>query len=141
LAHKSLAAAGLLPVFIQPIHNEIERDCHAYAVLPKRKYAIASYPWDVDPASEDSKDVKAADGIREFLESLDVDGLTIGLLDAILKGYAVAEIEWNPETWLPVKFHMRDQRRFLFDEESKPRLITPENRTTGEELPERKFNS
>jgi len=121
------------------IYDEIERDCHAYAVLQKRKYAIASYPWDVDPASDDSADVKAADGIREFLESLDVDGLTIGLLDAILKGYAVAEIEWNPETWLPVKFHMRDQRRFLFDEESKPRLITPENRTTGEELPERKF--
>ena len=121
------------------IYDEIERDCHAYSVLQKRKYSVVSFPWEIDPATEDSRDVNAADGIREFCGSLDIDGLTVGLLDALLKGYAVSEVEWCPETWLPVKFHMRDQRRFLFDAESKPRLITPENRTAGEELPERKF--
>ena len=121
------------------IYDEIERDCHAYAVIQKRKYAVVSFPWDVDPASDDSPDVKAAEGIKEILEGVDIDGLTLSLLDAFMKGFAVSEVEWSPETWFPVKFHARDQRRFVFDAESKPRLITVENRTTGEELPERKF--
>ena len=121
------------------IYDDIERDCHAYAVLQKRKLAVVSFPWEIDAATDDASDVKAADGIREMLDAADIDGLTMGLLDAILKGYAVSEVEWDPETWTPVKFHMRDQRRFVFDEECRPRLLTPDNRQEGEELPERKF--
>jgi len=121
------------------IYDEIERDCHAYAVLQKRKMAVVSFPWEIDPASEDAADVAAADGIREMLEAVSIDGLTLDLLDAVLKGYAVSEVEWDPETWTPLKFHPRDQRRFVFDAEGKPRLLTPENKQDGIPLPERNF--
>ena len=121
------------------IYDEIERDCHAYAVLQKRKLAVVSFPWDVDPATGSALDCDAAEGIKEMLDGLDMDGLALSLLDALLKGYAVSEVEWSPETWRPVKIHPRDQRRFVFDANCKPRLITPGNMAAGEELPERKF--
>jgi phage gp29-like protein len=121
------------------IYDDIERDCHAYAVLQKRKLAVVSFPWEVDPATDAPADAKAADGIREMLDATDLDGLSLGLLDAVLKGFAVSEVEWDPDTWAPLRFHQRDQRRFLFDSDCNPRLITPENRQEGIQLPERKF--
>jgi phage gp29-like protein len=51
----------------------------------------------------------------------------------------VSEVEWDPDTWAPLRFHQRDQRRFLFDSDCNPRLITPENRQEGIQLPEKKF--
>ena len=121
------------------IYDEIERDCHAYSVLQKRKYAVVSFPWEVKPASERLKDKKAAETVKAMLEALDFDGLCVGLLDALLKGYAVGEVIWDPATWAPTQVIMRDQRRFLFDVDSKPRLATLQNMLPGEELPERKF--
>jgi phage gp29-like protein len=121
------------------IYDDIERDGNAYAVLQKRKLAVVSFPWEVDAATDAPADEKAAEGIREMLDGVDVDGLSLGLLDAVLKGFAVAEVEWDPETWAPLRFHPRDQRRFLFDADGAPRLITPENRQEGIQLPERKF--
>ncbi len=121
------------------IYDEIERDCHAYSVLQKRKYAVVSFPWEVKPASERLKDKKAAETAKAMLEALDFDGLCVGLLDALLKGYAVGEVIWDPATWAPTQVIMRDQRRFLFDVDSKPRLATLQNMLPGEELPERKF--
>lgn len=121
------------------IYDEIERDCHAYSVLQKRKYAVVSFPWEVKPASERLKDKKAAETAKAMLEALDFDGLCVGLLDALLKGYSVGEVIWDPATWAPTQVIMRDQRRFLFDVDGKPRLATLQNMLPGEELPERKF--
>jgi phage gp29-like protein len=121
------------------LYDDIERDGNAYAVLQKRKLAVVSFPWEVDSATDDASDVKAADGIREMLDGVDVDGLSLALLDAVLKGFAAAEVEWDPDTWAPLRFHPRDQRRPLFDAACNPRLTTPENRQEGIQLPERKF--
>lgn len=121
------------------IYDEIERDCHAFSVLQKRKHAVVSFPWEVKPASNRLQDRKAAETIHDMLEALDFDGLCVGLLDALLKGFAVGEVIWNPATWMPRQVLMRDQRRFHFDVDGKPRLATRENMLPGEELPERKF--
>jgi len=121
------------------VYDQIEQDCHAYSTLQKRKLAVVSCEWEIVAATDDAADKKAADGIRDICKALDMDGLTFGLLDAILKGYAVAEVIWNPETWLPDDLPIRNQRRFLFDADCKPRLLTPENKQTGEALPDRKF--
>jgi phage gp29-like protein len=121
------------------VYEKLKKDGHASSVLQKRKMAVVAYEWEVDPATDDAADVKAADGIREILKTLKIAKLTMGLLEATLMGFAVAEIEWCPETWLPIKFHKRDQRRFLFDVEGHLRLITPEDRQKGIILPDRKF--
>jgi len=123
------------------IYDEVERDPHAYAVLMKRKLALISREWTVEPASEDRRDEAAAELVRDELSRIDFDGLTQHLLDATLKGYAVVEIIWAiREGRIGVgAVKPRDQSRFRFDAEHHPRLITWENMVAGERLPARKF--
>ena len=121
------------------LYDEVERDCHAFSVLQKRKMAVVSFPWDLAAGGTKLRDRQAVKIIKPILEELGLAALCVGLLDAVLKGYSVGEVLWDPATWLPTSVIMRDQRRFLFDVDSKPRLITRENMFPGEELPDRKF--
>ncbi len=123
------------------IYDEIERDCHASAVLNKRKLAVISRPLMVHPASDSPLDKKAADIVREQLEAMSFDQACLKLLDATLKGFAIGEVMWRVDggTIVAERILARDQRRFLFDQDSQPRLITRTNVHPGEALPERKF--
>jgi phage gp29-like protein len=141
------------------IYDEIERDCHAYGLLQKRKLAVIARPWQVDPASEDPLDVKAADMVRAALQAIGVpdendpgeqvvvasnfDLVCYNLLDAILKGFAVGEIMWAYDKRLKQivirEIRPRNQRRFNFDKEYKLRLKTWAQLIPGEEIPPRKF--
>ncbi len=123
------------------IYDDIERDAFAHAVINKRKMAVVSYPWEVDPASNALKDKKAAELVKRQLTAINFDKLTLDMLDAILKGYAIGEVMWaasGSEIYVQ-KVIPRNQRRFVFDEERKPRMLTMQNMLKGEELPERKF--
>jgi phage gp29-like protein len=123
------------------IYDDIERDCEAYAVLQKRKMAVISRPWQVDPASPSRADKKAADLVKAQLDALDFDHVCLNLLDALLKGYAVGEVMWSVEgaEIVATEIKPRDQRRFGFDDEYKLRLKTFENMLPGMALPDRKF--
>ena len=123
------------------IYDELERDTHAYAVLQKRKLAVAARPWQVDPASDRRDDKKAAELVRVQLQALGFDQLTAGLLDATLKGFSVGEVLWAVDGAKVVarRVVMRDQRRFAFTEQADLRLLTRERPIEGEEMPPRKF--
>lgn len=123
------------------IYDEVERDPHAYAVLMKRKLALISREWTVEPASDDRQDEAAAELVRDELSRVDFDRLTQDLMDATLKGYAVVEIVWQiREGRIGIgDLKPRDQSRFRFDAEHNLRLITRENMIGGEPLPARKF--
>ena len=123
------------------IYDDIERDAFAFAVINKRKMAVVSFPWDVQPASNALRDRKAAELVKAQLNAINFDKLTLDLLDAILKGYAIAEVIWNTDgSQIYVeKVIPRNQRRFVFDENYAPKLLTLQHLITGEDLPERKF--
>lgn len=123
------------------IYDEIERDTHAWAVLQKRKKVLLSREWEVKPASDMQLDVDAADLIREILQALPFDRICEDLLDATLKGFAVSEIVWGRDGMriVPERIVAHDQRRFVFDHDWRPRLLTWTNMMAGEPLPERKF--
>ncbi|WP_293766385.1 DUF935 family protein [uncultured Aquitalea sp.] len=139
------------------IYDQIERDCHAYGVLQKRKLAVVARPWQVDPASDNPLDIKAADMVRAQLSAIGVPSATdpgeqvvvasnfdlvcYNLLDAILKGFAVGEIMWDRDGSEIVvrEIRPRDQRRFNFDTDYKLRLKTWGNLLPGEPVPARKF--
>ena len=123
------------------IYDEIERDCHAYSVLQKRKMAVVARPWFVDPASGSALDQKAADLVRANLENIAFDRICLDLQDALLKGYAVGEIlyEVNGSEIRVSDVVAREQKRFVFNTDSQLRMLTTANMLTGEELPERKF--
>ena len=123
------------------IYDELERDCHAFAVLNKRKLAVISRPWAVQPASEDARDVAAGDLVRTAIEGIKFDRICLDLLDATLKGFAVGEVMWEMRDGyiLPRDVLPRDQRRFVMDIDGQTRLLTREQMQQGIELPPRKF--
>lgn len=127
------------------IYDEIERDCHAFSVLQKRKLALVARPVVVDPASTALRDRKAAQFVEAQLQSFAFDNLCLGLLDAILKGYAVSEIVWKKvegraEGGIGIAYALpREQRCFGFTPQREPRLLTRSNPWPGEAVPPRKF--
>ena len=123
------------------IYEEIKRDGQAGAVLAKRKLAVTSRAWVVEPASKAAQDVAAADLVRSALEHIKFNRLCKRLLDATLKGYSVAEVMWEVRDgqWLPARVVARDPRRFLFRVDGELRLLTRQAILEGEPLPDRKF--
>lgn len=123
------------------IYDDIERDCHAFAVLQKRKMAVIARPWVVEPASESPADEKVADFIRQQLERMNFDKLTLDLLDANLKGFAISEIMWQQDgaNITVDKIYPRDQTRFTFDTDYQLHLLTLQDMLKGELMPDRKF--
>ena len=123
------------------IYDAIERDTHAWSVLQKRKHQLIGREWIVKPGGEDAIDIKAADFIRAQLDALPFDQMCLDLLDATLKGFAISELIFAYDGSHVVIDRVRslDQRRFIFDSDWKPRLLTTAAPTKGLELPERKF--
>ena len=123
------------------LYDEIRRDPHAHAVLQKRKLEVVSREWSVFPASEKRIDKKAAELVESQLKAINFDGLTRGLMGAVLKGYAVAEVLWAliDGVWTVAAVKVRRQRRFRFTVDGDLRLITRSNQTDGEAVPDRKF--
>lgn len=123
------------------IYDEIERDTHAFAMLQKRRKILTARAWEVEPGGDQPLDKEAADLVREILTGLPFDRITEDLLDATLKGFAVSEVVWtrDGDRIKPARVKSHDQRRFGFDEDWRPRLLTWAKMREGVELPERKF--
>lgn len=123
------------------IYDEIERDTFAFSMLQKRRKALIARGWEVQPGGDRAIDRQAADLVEEILRALPFDRITEDLLDATLKGFAVSEIEWERDGTLirPRRIVAHNQRRFVFDQDWRLRLLTWTAMRDGIELPERKF--
>jgi phage gp29-like protein len=123
------------------IYDEIERDTHAYSVLQKRKHQLIGREWIVKPGGEDKIDIEAADFIRDQLDALPFDQICLDMLDATLKGFSISELIYAHDGKHIVVTGIKslEQRRFIFDSDWKPRLLTLAAPSRGEQLPERKF--
>lgn len=123
------------------IYDEVERDTYAWAALQKRKKTLLRREWEVKPGGDQPIDEEAAEFVRDVFQALSFDRICEDLLDATLKGFAVSEIVWKRDGQhiKPARVLSHDQRRFTFDHDWRPRLLTMKNMLKGEELPERKF--
>jgi phage gp29-like protein len=123
------------------LYEELERDAKVFSTLNKRKMAVIARPWEVKAASNSALDQRAAEVVRDNLAAINFDDLSLALLDAINKGYAVGEVIWERRGNLlfASKVIPRDQRRFFFGEYYELRLKTQQNMLPGEEMPPRKF--
>lgn len=123
------------------IYEEIERDPHAYAVLQKRRNGLVARDWHIEPASEDARDQDAAAFIADVLNQISFDQVCLHLLDATSKGYSVAEIVWTRRgaQIVPERIVGHNQRRFVFDLDWRPRLLTQQHAFNGLVVPDRKI--
>ena len=135
------AAMGDAHDFLIAAADIEEKDLHYRAVLQTRKLAVAGLPWDVQPADDSRAARKAADLARQVLEAIDLPELMVQLLDALSKGYAVAEILWQTDgpTWVPAAILPREAHWFRFDRETGRELRLFDGTPEGAELPPYKF--
>lgn len=115
------AALGEMHDFLTLAEEIEEREPHYRYVLETRKNAVTSLNAQVEPASEDARDVEIADFLRnELVETPAFETLADQLVDGLSKGYSIVEMVWETgSVWLPRQFIWRDQRIFQFDRETR----------------------
>lgn len=96
---------------------DMEDRCdHLAAELSKRKRALLTLDWDIQPGrAGDAKAERVAEAVKEQFEALgNVEDLMLDMADAIGHGFAALEIEWGREgsLHLPQAFHFRPQTWF-----------------------------
>ena len=128
------------------LYRDLKRDGKVFSGLQKRKLALISRPWQVDPIEDGDAAQKDAAIVQAMLKGVMFDKLCSELLDALLVGFVPLEIVWTVKGGLvtPERVVKRAQRRFVYvqtDPNAAPelRLLTAQNMLTGNELPERKF--
>ncbi|HVN63067.1 MAG TPA: DUF935 family protein, partial [Candidatus Binataceae bacterium] len=120
-----------------------EKDLHYLAVLGTRKQAAAQLDIVVRPASGAADDERAAAMVRAMLTggAVQLESALIDILDAIGKGFSVAEMIWDTQgsEWFPTQIKWRDPRWFMFDwiggEEVLVRTLKGENDTAPADEP------
>jgi phage gp29-like protein len=125
------------------LYDEMEdKDPQIASLLQTRRLGVLSKEREVVPASNSQRDLAIADFVRRALFDVprfdeDLDGL----LDAIAKGFAVAEVLWRVEGGRVVidDIRSRNQDRFVFSSDGALRLRTRESPFEGVALPGRKF--
>jgi phage gp29-like protein len=107
-----------------------ERDGHIYAEVGKRKGAVSALEWDIHaPERATPAEEALAAELREWLQGLpELSDVLHDMMDGVLKGYAMHELVWSPETGLGRKrltpsFTFRPQRWFTVAEDRNTLLL------------------
>lgn len=129
------------------VYQRLLFDEHVQSSFSKLVQEITSRPWYVEEYSQKPGDLAVRDYVAEVLEELPMDELYKGLCEAVIVGYSVGEVMWRKTKRgvIPYDIRMRDQRRFVFQENEEAqtgftmRCLTFNRMFEGIELPARKF--
>lgn len=129
------------------LYRDLRRDGKVFSGLQKRQLALVGKDWQVEPrATNNAKATRDAETVTEILKGMAFDRLCSDMQEALIVGFAVAEIVWIIRDGLvvPARVIKRAQRRFVYaqdNEDSPPQLqlLTRENMLKGVPVPERKF--
>lgn len=112
------ASTGSLYDYLTLAQELEERDLFYRSQITTRKLACQGLPAIVTPASDEPRDVRIADAVRERLvEHPAFKPMLYSLLDAIPKGYSAVEIGWSTaDGWWPEHYWHHDPRWFCYDD-------------------------
>lgn len=120
--------------------SEMEaRDLQLVTVLSVRKRALAGLEWQIQAASDRRTDKKIAEFCAETVRGIaNLRDAIVDLMDALLKGYAFAEIDWRvaPGRVSIARLVHRPAPWFLPDRENPEawRILSQASPATGEPL-------
>ena len=102
-----------------------ERDLHYLGVLNTRKRQVARIGVVIEPASDSAEDLRDAELVQGFFERETITDELVDILDAIGKGYSVAEIDWetSERSWMPKRLVHRLPQWFDFDRDTGEQLL------------------
>jgi phage gp29-like protein len=123
-----------------------EKDAHLASVLQTRRMSVLGLSWDVQACPTDAKDAAASQKAeaaqalcQQAMDALDVEDLVVDLMDAIWKGYSIAEIDWRTgDVVMPATVEWVEPSRFVWLGKT-VHLLTEASPKEGEPLPANKF--
>lgn len=123
------------------IYEQALADPRVRSAFEKRIGALAAFPIQLDPASDDPADVAAKDLVERAFNGFPFQRVCKDLLRAIIFGFSPVEIMWAivDGEIMPVDAYRRDPRRFRFAADYSLRLIDWTNVLYGLPVPDRKF--
>ncbi|MDR4518949.1 MAG: DUF935 domain-containing protein [Nitrosomonas sp.] len=123
------------------IYEEVLRDDRVRAGVNQRIYGVIAKPWEVMPGGKRAIDKAAADFIKDQIDNLEFDKITLQMLHGTFYGFSVAEAMWGQDGSRVVidDIRVRNRRRFAFDGEGALRLKTFNDSMPGELMPDKKF--
>jgi len=131
-----------LVVYQRLLYDEQVQSC-----FRKLLQEVTSRPWYVQQYSDKPGDLAVRDFVAEVLEEMPLDDIYVGMAESLITGFSVGEIMWKKTKRgvIPFDVRMRDQRRFVFQEDQDAvngftmRCLTFNRMFEGVELPQRKF--
>lgn len=129
------------------IYQRLLFDEQVQGCFSKLCQEVTSRPWYVEEYSGKPGDLAVRDFVAEVLEEMPLDDIYKGLAESLITGFSVGEVMWKKTKRgvIPFDVRMRDQRRFVFQEEEDAqtgftmRCLTFNRMFEGVELPQRKF--
>ena len=120
-----------------------EKDTHLFSQLQTRKLAVTGLDWEVQPFSEEERDVAVAEFIDDQLHSLEsLNDVLLDILDAVGKGISLSEITWGVDSqgWNVVEdITWVHPKKILWDSIDDAIKITTREYPQGIPLPDNKF--
>lgn len=137
------------------IYRDLKRDGKVFSGLQKRKLAVVSREWTVQPLVDSDEGRRDAKIVTDILGGFAFDRLCAGLLDALIVGWQPAEIVWTlrelplegggtRQMVVPDRVPKRLQRRFVYRDveaglPAELRLLTRDAMQDGVPVHPRKF--
>jgi phage gp29-like protein len=129
------------------VYQRLLYDEHTQACFAKLLQEVTSRPWLVEEYSDKPGDIAVRDFVSEVLQEMPLDEIYKGIAESLIVGFSVGEVMWKRTVRgvIPFDVRMRDQRRFVFQEEESAqtgftmRCLTFNRMFEGVELPQRKF--
>jgi len=120
------AEAGNLTLQAELFQDMEEKDAHIYAEMSKRKRALLTLDWCVEPPEDASAAEKSqAADLEAMIRSVpNLEDVMMDALDAIGHGFACLEIEWQRlgKSWMPECIDHRPQSWFVMDQATRTEL-------------------
>lgn len=115
-----------------------EKDAHLYAEISKRKRALLTLDWWIEPPAKASEQEKRdAEELEAWLRDRDdLEDVMLDALDGIGHGFGAQYIQWelNQKVWLPESITYHPQRNFMTPVNRQNELRLRDMTGTGEAL-------
>lgn len=115
-----------------------EKDGHIYAEMGKRRGALLTVPWNIEPPrGADARAIKHTELINDLFATLpDIDSIILDMADAVGQGFSNLEIEWQLADGYQVPAHIthRPASWFMTPVDNRNQLRLRNETGLGEEL-------
>lgn len=115
-----------------------EKDGHIFAEMSKRRLALLSVPWSIEPPENaDAKAKNTASLVNELFSNIpDIEDIILNMADAIGHGFANLEIEWHlvGKYYVPKTIEHRPASWFMAPQDNLNQIRLRNETGTGEEL-------